>query len=135
MPHTNKDVLPSLTSSNIIYKFTCRCDNGYVGRTSQRFEVRQRQHVPKSLLTTISNHPESSPTPLSHSSANRSAIAEHLIHSPQCATDFTYDQFSIICKAKHKHQLKVLEALYIRALRPVLCKQKSLVYPLRLFTE
>ena len=32
---TNKDVLPALQKSNVIYQFSCHCDNRYVGRTSK----------------------------------------------------------------------------------------------------
>jgi len=44
---TNKDVSPTHKKSNIIYKFSCHCGSGYVGKTSQRFHIRQNQHVPK----------------------------------------------------------------------------------------
>ena len=51
--HTHKDVLPSSTLSNIVYKYTCRCNDIYVGRTTQRLEKRIKQHVPKSLLEIV----------------------------------------------------------------------------------
>ena len=34
--------------SNISY-IPCQCDSGYVGRTTQRFEDRIKQHVPSSI--------------------------------------------------------------------------------------
>ena len=43
---TNKDVLPALQKSNVIYQFSCHCDSRYVGRTSQRLLDRIKQHVP-----------------------------------------------------------------------------------------
>ena len=46
---TNKDVLPALQKSNVIYQFSCHCDSRYVGRTSQRLQNRIKQHVPKSI--------------------------------------------------------------------------------------
>ena len=46
---TNKDVLPALQKSNVIYQFSCHCDSRYVGRTSQRLQDRIKQHVPKSI--------------------------------------------------------------------------------------
>ena len=33
---TNKDVLPALQKSNMMYQFSCHRDSRYVGRTSQR---------------------------------------------------------------------------------------------------
>ena len=33
---TNKDLLPALLKSNVIYQFLYHCDSRYVGRTSQR---------------------------------------------------------------------------------------------------
>ena len=46
---TNKDVLPALRKSNVIYQFSCHYDSRYVGRTSQRLQDRIKQHVPKSI--------------------------------------------------------------------------------------
>ena len=37
---TNKDVLPALQKSKVIYQFSCHCDSRYVGRTSQRLQDR-----------------------------------------------------------------------------------------------
>ena len=49
LPTTNKDVLPALQKSNVIYQFTCYCDSRYVGRTSLRLQDRIKQHVTKSV--------------------------------------------------------------------------------------
>ena len=46
---TNKDVLPALQKSNVIYQFSCHCDTRYIGRTSQRQQDRIKQHVLKSM--------------------------------------------------------------------------------------
>ena len=46
---TNKDILPALQKSNVIYQFSCHCDSRYVRRTSQRLYDRIIQHVPKSI--------------------------------------------------------------------------------------
>ena len=42
---TNKYKLPIFKRSNLIYKFTCRCNSTYRGMTCQRLEVRVRQHI------------------------------------------------------------------------------------------
>ena len=46
---TNKDALPALQKSNVIYQFSCHCDIRYVGRTSQKLQDRIKQHVPKPI--------------------------------------------------------------------------------------
>ena len=46
-----KDVLPTLSKSNLIYFFQCRqCEDRYVGRTLQHLGARIRQHVPLSFV-------------------------------------------------------------------------------------
>ena len=46
-----KDVLPTLSKSNLIYFFQCRnCENRYVGRTFQHLGARIRQHVPLNIV-------------------------------------------------------------------------------------
>ena len=52
---TNKDVPPALQKSNVIYQFSCHCDSRYVGRTSQRLQVRIKQHVPESIRSCSSS--------------------------------------------------------------------------------
>ena len=46
----HKDVLPIFNQSLLIYKFKCWCNSTYMGRTSQRLEVRVRQHVPRGIV-------------------------------------------------------------------------------------
>ena len=48
---TNNDKLPIFKQSNLIYKFTCRCNSTYIGMTCQCLDVRVRQHIPRSLLS------------------------------------------------------------------------------------
>ena len=52
---TNKDVVPGLQKSNLIYQFTCHCDNRYVGRTFPRPQDRIKQHVTKSICLSPSH--------------------------------------------------------------------------------
>ena len=47
---TNKNALPALQKSNVIYQFSCHCDSQYVGHTSQKLQNRIKQHVPKSII-------------------------------------------------------------------------------------
>ena len=149
LPSATKDVLPALHLSNVIYKYTCRCETVYVGRTSQRLEDRAKQHVPPSITKPRSvsrqtyqrNCKQSGTTscPTSstvnvHGDSPGSAIHQHLLSNPSCLSGFTYDRFSILNSARSAFQLSVLEALYIKQLKPELCRQKEFVYKLRLWS-
>ena len=39
LPSIQKDCVPTNQKSSVIYKFTCQCDSGYVGRTTQRLGI------------------------------------------------------------------------------------------------
>ena len=42
-----KDVIPSKSKSNIVYKFNCKhCDSVYIGKSYRRLEDRIKEHVP-----------------------------------------------------------------------------------------
>ena len=47
---TNEDITHAYEKeNNIIYKFNCYRGSGYVGKSSQKFHLRQNQHVPKTI--------------------------------------------------------------------------------------
>ena len=46
---SNKDVLPIVNLSNVIYLFDCGCGHSYIGRTTQRLGEGVKQHVPAGL--------------------------------------------------------------------------------------
>ena len=46
VPKVQKDAIPAINLSNLVYEFTCVCDARYVGKTSQRLVDSKRQHVP-----------------------------------------------------------------------------------------
>ena len=56
-----------------------------------------------------------------------SAIGLHLMQNPECATQYSNDQFSILAKAKSMFHLSVLESTYIKIRKPILCCQKEFV--------
>ena len=95
---TNKDILPALQKSNVIYQFSCHCDSRYVGRTSLRLQDRIKQHVPKSIRSCSSSQKrlllacrcKSSTQPKTQSLASDSAIGLHLLQNPTCAHLFIY---------------------------------------------
>ena len=111
----NKDKLPILKQSNLIHKFTFRCNSTYIGITYQRLEVRVRQHIPRSLL--------SGRLTSGHSQAMDSAIGEHLLTINNCRTRYEDDCFSVLHRARNKSHLKFQEAIYISMNRPSLCRQ------------
>ena len=83
--------------------------------TSQRLEVRVRQHIPRSLWSDrlISGH----------SQAMDSAIGEHLHTMNSCRTCYEDDYFSVLHRARNKSHLKILVAIYISMNFPCLCRQ------------
>lgn len=152
LPKCRKDVLPSQSVSNVIYKFSCKhCESVYVGRTTRRLDDRIREHVPKSLIKLYS---ESSPKPRSvtnkESTYNlrtkrtkalsckipkylETAVGQHLAENPDCGRSYDDDCFSVIGKGRSAYHLKVLEAVTINKLKPDLCRQKKFVYHTVLF--
>ena len=112
---SSKDKLPIFKQSNLIYRFTCRCNSTYIGLTCQRLEVRVRQHIPRSLL--------SGQLTSGHSQAMDSAIGEHLLIINSCRTSYEDDCFSGLHRGRNKFHLKFQEAIYISMNRPSLCRQ------------
>ena len=114
----HKDTLPILNQSLLIYKFNCRCSSTYIGRTSQRLEVRIRQHVPRGILN-------SGRSTCGHSQAMDSAIGEHLLSTNSCRTDYRDDWFSVLHRARNKIHLTILEAIYVYLDHPSLGRKKT----------
>ena len=112
-----KDVSTDLEKSKIIYKFKCHCDSEYIGRTSQRFHIRISQHVSKALKKWIV-------TGVNKPTNNSSAIAEHLLSNPVCARNYDDGRFSVLSKARNDYHLNVLESLFMKTVKPKLCKQQ-----------
>ena len=123
-PDSIKDILPTHSKSNVIYLFKCWCGSQYVGKTTQRLEMRIKQHQPtaKSLASKQTTKSSSS-----------SSIADHLTQNMDCLNKFDKTMFSVVCKARTEAVLHVLEALYIRSLKPTLCKQMEFVKCMHLF--
>ena len=45
-----KDVLPPHHINSVIYKYTCSCGSDFIGRTSNRLDLRIKQHLPACIL-------------------------------------------------------------------------------------
>ena len=86
-----------------------------MGKTTQRLENRIKQRPPSNLLDRSSN------------TKSKSAIGEHLMNSVTCLEEFDKSMFSVVCKARTESVLHVLEALFIKSLKPELCKQMEFV--------
>ena len=130
-PVAQKDFLPTLHQSNVVYEYVCRCDSRYVGRTTQRLLDRISQHVPKF----IRNHTqqERKQPPRKNKTTNwepacDSAIGNHLLKNELCADNYNDNQFYILSKARSDFHLAVLESIFITTRKPILCRQKEFVY-------
>ena len=137
---TNKDVLPALQKSNVIYQFSCHCDSRFVGRTSLRLQDRIKQHVPKSICSCSSSQKRLLPTCWCKSSAQTntqslvsdSAIGLHLLQNPTCTQHYDDSRFSILAQGHSPFHLSALEATFIKTSNPALCRQKEFVYSLKI---
>ena len=137
---TNKDVLPALQKSNVIYQFSCHCDSWYVGRTSQRLQDRIKQHVPKSIRSCSSflkrllpaRQCKSSTQTNTQSPASDSAIGIHLLQNPTCAQHCDDSRFSILAQGGLPFHLSALEATFIKTSKSTLYRQKEFVYRLKI---
>ena len=63
----------------------------------------------------------------------QSAIARHLAENNDCARRYDDDCFRVLCNARSKSHLEVLECLFIMCRQPSLCMQKQNVTSLKLF--
>ena len=90
----------------VVYEYVCRSDCRYFGRISLRLEekinqnisnfIRRKQEPTKILLPERKCKSRSIAT---HQQCV-SAIGLHLMQNPECATQYRYDQFSILAKAR-----------------------------------
>ena len=137
-PSIHKDAVPSIQQSMVVYEYVCRCDCRYVGRTSLRFEERIKQHVSnfvrrKQQPTKILPERKCKIRSIATHQQCGSAIGLRLMQNPECALQYSNDQFSILAKARSMFHLSILEATYIKIRKPILCRQKEFVYSLQIF--
>ena len=135
LPSIQKDCVPTNQKTSVIYEFTCQCESGYVGRTTQRLGDRIKQHVPSNIRN--KTVPQREQPPRSCRSRNTvktsdSAIGQHLLDNPDCAKLYNDDMFRIIVRARSSFHLAVLESIYIQTKKPPLCRQKEFVFSLGL---
>ena len=133
LPATNKNVVPALQKSNVIYQFSCHCGSRYVGRTFQRLPDRIKQHVPKSIRSCSSSQKRLLPARRCKSSTQTntqtltsdSAIGLHLLQNPTCAQHYDDSRFSILAQGRSPFHLSALEATFIKPSNPALCRLKE----------
>ena len=130
---TNKDVLPALQKSNVIYQFSCHCDSRYAGRTSQRLQVRIKQHVPQSIRSCFVSQKRLLPARRckSFTQANTQSLASglaielHLLPNPTCAQHYDDSRFSILARGRSPFHLSALEATFIKPSNPASADKKN----------
>ena len=111
---------------------------GTWGRTFSRLEEKINQHVPnfirkKQQPTKIQPERKCKIRFITTQQQCVSAMGFHLTQNPECVTQYSNDQFSILAKARSMFHLSVLEATYIKISKPILCRQKEFVYLLQIF--
>ena len=94
-----KDRTPDGMRYNVVYQYTCSCDQRYIGSTAVNLYVRIAQHMGVSPRTGI---PSRSPV--------SSAIRDHYM---KCKSDFDAENFKILDSASDATQLRILESMYI----------------------
>ena len=93
------------------------------------------QHVPRSIWNRIGQErkqPERLGKPTNSTSHCDSAIVNHLLHKPKCASQCNDNQFFILSKARSNFHLSVLESIFITLQKPNLCRQKEFIYKRKL---
>ena len=107
-------------------------------KTAQRFADRISQHVPKHILDAVLDPQRKRPGRPPKKRDNpaegyQSAVACHLAANADCCRSYGESDFTVLSRCRSKQHRDVLEAMYIRCCKPVLCRQKSFVVNLTLF--
>ena len=140
LPKMRKDILPTLSSQNVVYQYTCYCKSNYVGQTSGTLRKRMSEHVPKCILDYKNHLNENTAKRFDkrrmgyvNNAIKRSSITEHLATNLDCLKNFSADMFRPIAQARNSFHLAVLEAIIISQNKPEICKQKDFTYRTLLF--
>ena len=151
LPSSYKDIVPKMSKSNVIYKFTCNhCESEYIGKSTRRLIDRVKEHVPRTIRNPPPPQPDHvKPKDQIHNLRKRktakkqppvpsypiTAVRLHLLENPTCANAYTDECFKIIGQAKSPYRLSVLEAMNINCSKPILCRNKEFVYHAKLFNN
>ena len=100
---SNKDRLPNMFTSFVIYHFQCTgCNSAYVGRTHVHYDTRCEQHLKTDVNSSIYKH----------------------INAKQCCNKSDKSSFKIIDRANTDYELAIKEGMHINWLKPDLNTQK-----------
>ena len=67
--------------------------------------------------------------------SSTSSIGQHLLDNVECLESYHLSMFQIVRRARCKSSLHILEPLYIKLMKPDLCKQLQFVRTLSLFAS
>ena len=129
LPKVQKDVIPDITLSNILYEFTCECDARFVSRTSERLVDRIRQQGPLAIRKGTDRYnsrcpPQRKCKAIQAKEESDSAIGTNLLRSVECGNSYNEDRFRILSRARSAFHLKVLEAVFIKRRDPHFADRK-----------
>ena len=99
-----KDRPLDVMRSNVIYQYTCSCDQLYIGSTSVNLYVRTAQHQGVSHRTGFDLK-----------NPGKSSIRHHYRN---CDFTFSENNFSIIYSTPDAESLRILESILIRKMKP-----------------
>lgn len=137
-PNMFKERLPTLSSQNMIYLFSCQCNGKYVGKSRRTLGQRVIEHVPKCMteyIEFVKNGFVGNFESLDQvkKATKASSICEHLYNNRECMLKFNIQQFKPYVHARSEHHLNVLESVCISSINPEICKQMAFVYETLLF--
>ena len=116
---------PTTKKSSFVYEFTCKCDSGYVGPTTQRLWDRIKQHVPSNTRNKTALQREQPPQLQglkNTAKTSDSAIGHHLLDNSDCAKFYNDNMFQTIGRAWPSFHLAALELIYIQTKKLPLCR-------------
>ena len=113
-----QDPLSTHQLPDIFYLFLCLFDCRYMGKTTKHLAAKIKQHVQATLRS---------------NRTNLSAIGEPILSHQACEADFDPAKVKVLCKARNKVILDILEPLLIAKFQSELCKQCEFVKKLHLF--
>ena len=102
------NILPLLYYSFIVYLFNCSSGSYDTRGSSQRLDVKIKQHVPAKII-----FPDLPMEILNNTFG--SSIADHLLNNPKHAIKFSVGFLSILSKSHSLFHQKILETIYIRS--------------------
>ena len=111
---TNKNELPALPKSNVIYQFPCHCHSRFVGRISQKLKDRMKNTSPNLFVFLCRN-------------AYFLPVRANLPSSPTSKLLLLIQPLN-----RFLFHLSAIESFFTKTFNPVLCRPQKLVYSLQI---